>query len=430
MNLIKLNYRAIYRLGMHHGSYFLTMMIYSALPLLFLPILTRYLSPGEYANISIFRFYMAISNCVVGSSIPIAISKYFFDKSQKYTSEIIGNSFIIAFSISIILSVIIYLFENKVVSIIALPLEWIIIIPWVSFAYTIYNVALTVMRNRKKPGTFSLYKIGNSIINISISILLVVVVLWGWQGRLWGIIASFFLSSIFALYYLHRKGFIGFTPSKQAIKKLLRLIVPLIPSSLQAIIITQVGIFFMQYFFNKELLGVYSVGFQLSFAMKILYTSIMMSWAPLIFEKLANRDKINKKILVRQFYILALILFSGVVFLNIFTEFILKIVVTPSYFGAKEFIPWFTIGFFFVGMCAFIQPILIKGEKQKFISIVSTSNMLFLILLNIILVKLFGYIAIAISFSLSAFIQFAVFFYMVQKIFPLPWFSALVLIKK
>ena len=59
---IRKNFFLFLGIAKNHGGYFLTTIINSALPLLFLPILTRFLEPAEYANIALFNFYLALSN--------------------------------------------------------------------------------------------------------------------------------------------------------------------------------------------------------------------------------------------------------------------------------------------------------------------------------------------------------------------------------
>lgn len=429
VDLTKLR-KQIISISLHHGGYFVTTFLYSALPLLFLPILTRYLAPEEYANIALFRFYMAISNSLVGVSLPIMISKNFFDKPKEYVSRIIGSSVVVVLLFTAILTILIILLQNPIVAFLELPLFWILIIPWTSLCYVIFMMALTVMRNQKKVLLFSKHKIANSIFNISISVLLVVVFVWGWRGRLWGIVFSYVISVILAVYYLMSNNFISFKISKDIIKKIIELVVPLIPNSLQTIIVGQIGIFFMQYYYTKELLGIYSVGFQISYAIKLIFKSIAMSWSPYVYEQLATPNKTNRLMLARFYYVLTLILLAGVAFINLFADLILRIITTSAYFGAKDFILWFTIGFFFSGMTIFFMPVLMKHEKQKYVSIISIINMIVLVGLNITLVKLFESVGIAMAFSISAFFMFIAYFAMSQRVFGLPWFKALLIWKK
>ncbi len=427
---IYLGLNRILKIGKNHGGYFITTFINTAIPVFLLPILTRYLTPAEYANIALFSFYMLLSNSLTGTAIPIAISKDYFDKPKDHVAKIIGNSILIVLFLSIILSVLIIIFRSSIAGFIDLPIFWIVIVPWCSFFYIIFCIGLTVMRNQKKVATFSYHKIGNTLINVSISILLVVVLIYGWQGRVWGIILSYFISSILSFFYLKSLGFVSFSFSKSIQKRILSILVPLIPNSFQTVIISQVGIFFMQYFFTKELLGLYSVGYRISYSIHLLYATISLTWSPFLYEQLADYSTINKDKIVRYLYILSGILFSGAIVVFLFMNFILKLLTTESYLGASEFIPWLCLGTVFQGFSIFITPILIKKEKQNFLSITSLINMFAMIGFNFLFIHFYGYIGIVYAFALTNFLIFAPMAIITQKVLPLPWIKAIIIWRK
>jgi PST family polysaccharide transporter len=117
-------------------------------------------------------------------------------------------------------------------------------------------------------------------------------------------------------------------------------------------------------------------------------------------------------------------MFLGVLFIVVFSGIILRIMTSRPYFGAREFIPWFAIGYFFHGLYGFLTPVLIKFEKQKYISAVSFVNMIIMILLNVLFVKAFGYIGVAYAFAIIYFLIFMAFAWKAQQVFPLPWLRA------
>lgn len=415
----------ILKIGKVHGAYIVTTIIYNALPLLFLPILTRYLPPKEYANIALFNFYFAIACSLAGTSVPAMISKNFFDQPKDYVAKIVGNSISIVFVFSLIISVVILIFNKAIYSVTDLSLFWMLVVTWSAFLFIVFNIGLTVMRNQSKVLSYSYHRIGNIAMNICISFIFVVFLLWGWQGRIWGTVISLVVSAFFSIRYLNSQGYLSFIYSKEIINKTLNLLMYLIPNSLQSVIIGQVGIFFMQLYYTKDLLGVYSVGFQVAYSIKILFMALSLSWAPYLYKKLSTPESINRVSLARGFYALGGIMVLGIIFVNIFSGLILRVFTTPGYFGAKEFIFWFTVGFFFHAMYIFMTPILIKKEKQKQINLVSLINMIIMIVLNIIFVDIFGYIGIPYAFCLTYFIMFLSLWFLVQKELPLPWLKAL-----
>ncbi|MCD4768610.1 MAG: polysaccharide biosynthesis C-terminal domain-containing protein, partial [Bacteroidales bacterium] len=200
---------------------------------------------------------------------------------------------------------------------------------------------------------------------------------------------------------------------------------PMIPNSFQSVVIAQVGIIFMQLYFTKELLGIYSVGYQVSYSIHLLFTTLSLSWSPYLYEQLSNTKSVNRINIARIFYLLGGILSLGVAFIMVFSGMIIKLIVTSRYFGAIEFIPWFSLGIFFHGLYIFLLPILMKNEKQNQVSLVSFINMIIMIGLNIILIRIFGYIGISYAFAVTYFLMFIPIAIMTQIVFPLPWLKAL-----
>jgi O-antigen/teichoic acid export membrane protein len=412
-------------LGRMSGGYFVTTSIDSIIPFLLLPILTRYLSPNEYGNIALFSFYLALSNSLSGISIHTVIYKNIFEQSREQIARIIGNSILIVACFSLTTMLCIFLFYPLFRNTVDLPLVWLLAIPLVSFSFIVFNMGLDVLRSNKKVLAFSVHQIANTLLNALLSLLLVVVLMRGWQGRVWGIVLAFFLSALWSFYYLQANGYVSFAVSRDLTRSILKVVLPLMPNSFQSIIISQAGLFFIQYYFAKQMLGVFSVGFQIAFVMQLLIATLSLSWSPFLYQQLAKAEEINKLYLTRLFYSLFGIIFMGIVFINIFSGLILRIMTTPGFHGATDFIPWFTLGFFFHGMSVFLLPILIKHDRQKYISIVSFINMAIIIGLNFILIRLFGYMGVAYAYASIYFLKFLAYAWRAQKDLPLPWLHAL-----
>ena len=417
--------RGLVHLGRMSGGYFFTTFINNAIPILFLPVLTRYLSPAEYANIALFGFFLAISNSLTGISIPAVISKNFFDQPREFIKKIIGNSIMIVLGFSLVIEALILLTYPLLHDVLDLPLFWLMIIPPASFAFIVFSMGLNVLRNNRNVLSFSCHQIGNTVMNLLISLLLVVVLLWGWRGRVLGIILALLLSGAWSFYYLQANGYVSFALSKDITRRILKVVLPLIPNSFQSVMISQMGIFFVQYFYTKKLLGIYSVGFQIALAVKLLIDTLGLSWSPFLYQQLAKAKDINRLYLTRMLYALLGIVLLGVILINIFSGIILKVMTGPEFHGAREFIPWLTIGLFFQGIYVFLMPILIKHEKQNYISAVSFLNMFILIALNFGLIRLFGYMGVAYAYCTTYFLMFLALAWQSHKVLPLPWLKAL-----
>lgn len=427
---MRIKVEEIINIGRFSGGYFLTTLVNQSLPFLILPILTRYLTPAEYGMLSLFTLYLLLSNSLSGVSIPAVVSKNFFSESKEYTAEVIGNSIVInvvlSFITMLLAAVLYYFFADEL----EVPLEWLLLIPLGSLSFVIFNIGLNVMKLNRMVWTFSKHLIGNTAFNIGLSLLLIIVFIWGWQGRAAGILLSYFLSALISFYFLRRNGYISFKLSKVLMREVLRVVLPLIPNSVQSVVISQVGIFFIQFYFTKDLLGVYAIGYQIAFVVKLLIMTIGMSWTPFLYEQISKSNGFNRLNMARNMLGLYLLLIGGLLFVNLVSGFVLRVMTTPEFFPAHEFILPLTIGFVFHGMYAFIMPILIRNNQQKFISVTSFINMILMLVLNIGLVKIYGYMGVAYAFAVTYFAMFIMLFWKANKVQPLPWGKALVFWKK
>ena len=425
--VIKLNIdpRGLVHFGKMSGGYFITTFVNNAIPILVLPVLTRFLAPEQYANVTLFCFYLALVNALTGVSIQTVIAKNFYDADKKQFAMLVGNLLLIVLAFSAAIMLLLVLSHPILKRYFDLGLFWLMLIPATSFAFSVFSTGLAVLRHEKKVLGFGKQQVGNTAINIAISLVLVAVLLWGWQGRVWGIIIANFISALWMYGYLKANGYVSFVIAKAPIKSILAIVLPLIPNAFQSIVISQVGIFFIQFYFSKKLLGIYAVGFQVAYAIELLKSALELSWSPYLYEQLANTKAVNRMYLTRMLLTLFAIMALGVVFMNVFSGIILASLTSRQYSAAGDFIPWFTLGFFFHGLYVFLMPFLLKFEKQRYVSLVSFANMILMILLNVMFVNVFGYIGIAYAFAVIYFLMFLALAWKAQQVFPLPWLRAI-----
>ena len=173
--------------------------------------------------------------------------------------------------------------------------------------------------------------------------------------------------------------------------------------------------------FAKSYLGVFSVGYQVSEMIHLLFMTLSFSWNPYVYEEISKSISCSRNNLVKGYYIIAFILFLGLIFVSFFSGVILKILTTDSYYSAKQFVPWLASGTFFYGLSVFLIPILIKKDKQKEIGILSFVSMVLMIVLNNVFIKLFGVMGVAYAYLSTYLIFFGLIFWRSQKVFSLPW---------
>jgi O-antigen/teichoic acid export membrane protein len=375
--------------------------------------------------VALFGFLLALCNALVGLSMPTVIAKHFFDSEKSQIAELIGNSILVLASFSLAVALLLALTYPYLCAIVPLGFSWVLLVPVTSFMASLFAMGLSVLRNERKGFLFARHQIGNTMLDVSITLMLVVTLVWGWQGRVLGIIASYSISALLMFIYLSGKGYITLTFSREQSKRVLNLVVPLIPHSLQLVVLYQIGLLFMQHSFSKPVMGVYAVALQVAFAIKLLNNALMLSWSPFLYEQLAKKESVSRIYLTRTLLVLLAVMALGVVFIIVFSGPILRIAISRQYHAANKFIPWLAAGYFFNGFYLFLTPILIKFEKHAYLSRISLVFMLVMVVLNLLLIKVFGQLGPAVAFSLIFFLMFASTFWKVNRVFPLPWLQAM-----
>ena len=410
-------------------GYFLTTIVNNALPFLLLPIMTRYLTTAEYGMLSLFSFYMVIAFSLIGASIPVVVSKNFFEQDKGYIAELTGNCVRFSFVLMMIAESVIVCIYPFIHQYLSLPMLWMMAIPIGAFAQVIFSLGLTICRNRKKVSHFGCHQIANTTINVLISLILVCLFLWGWYGRAIGMVLSFICSAIAMLFYLYHEGYIEWRYSKKQIKVIKKIALPLFPNAVMLNIISQVGLFFMQLNFTKELLGLYSLGFQIAFCLKLLVDTLAMSWDPFLYQQLSLNGGMNKLYVTRLLWGLIIALFLGAAAIILMTKPVLWLMTTPDYYSAAQFVPWFVLGMFFYGVHVFVRPLLIKHNQQLYIGKVSFISMIVMIVTNIYFSKLFGYMGIVYAYCFSYVFMSLILIRRAQNITNLPLVEALMIWK-
>ncbi len=401
------------------GGYFLATLINNALPFLLLPVLTSYLNPDAYANIALFTAYVAIINAISGSTIQLYITKFFFKQPKNEIAKIIGNGVFVVFVLNILIMLVLVLSYQPLADFYGLPVIWMLLIPLNSFAYILFNVLLTVFRNQKKVLSFGVNQIANTSINFIATLLLVSVFLVGWEGRIIGIILSNIISAIVALYILRTNGYFNLCFKYNLFKNFIRFLTTLLPNSLQSVIGNRIGVLFLQLFFTKEILGIYSVGYQIAYVVMIIIVTLNLSWSPFIFEELSKNNSANKSNIVRMFYMHFSIVIAAFLFVNLASGTVIRVMSTPDYYSADQFIIWLSLGMIFNGLSIFIQPVLIHYDYQSFIGRISIVSLVIMLLVHYIGVYYFGYMGVAYAYCLTYFVIFMSFFLKSKRILNL-----------
>lgn len=391
------------------------------IPLLLLPILTRYLSPEEYGIVAMFSVATAMAVNFVGLNLTAAIQRNYIDHTRKELSCYVGTAFFILLTTLLVCLLASYGLKGLLGKALALPPRWIPVIIIVAFSQVLISIIQVLWRMERKPGHFISFQILQTITNIGLSIIFVVWLLWHWQGRLLGITYSAVLCGLLSTYLLYKKKYLTFHFNKEHARSMLFFSIPLIFHTLSAWVITGSDRLFIANMVSASAVGLYSVGYALGQVIQVLQQAFSLAWVPFLFENLKKEKASIKLHIVKLIYLHHIAIISLAFILHFSAPYIFNILVGGNFQGSSQFVFWIAAGYAVNGMYRMVIPFLHYAKKTHLVPIGSTTAAVSNLFLNFILIKLNGPIGAAQATFLSFSIFYAITFFFAIRVYKMPW---------
>lgn len=187
--------------------------------------------------------------------------------------------------------------------------------------------------------------------------------------------------------------------------------IPLIPHYLSGIILSQSDRVMIDWYCSKSDVGIYSVAYSLSMILMLVVTSINQSLAPWTFKALKDGNIIGLKQLSSM---LLLLVALPILLLNLLAPEVVTLIAPSEYSEAVYVIPPVASSCFFIFLYSMFGNIEFYYHKKKYIVVASMFGATLNIILNLIFIPIFGYIAAAYT-TLVCYVGFSVTHYLFSR---------------
>lgn len=405
------------------GIYTISSFINAALPLILLPILTRKLSPEDYGIVAMFQIAVSLIYPFIGMNLESSIGRKYFDKDYSDFPSYIGNCFfLVGISFSIV-TVLFWLNIDYIQKITLISESWLKYILLVAVTQFITTVVLIIYRVKVKPIKYGILQISQSILNVGLTILFVVVLNKTWDGRIGAQIITSVVFAIISVIVLYNIKHLSFNIKKADIQHALKFGVPLIPHAIGGMLFTSIDRFFLTKLIGLEQTGNYTVAYQIGAVIGIITTSFNNAYGPWLFEKL-NRDDLQiKKRIVSFTYIYFILLFIGGMFLVFLFPFISAIFVGESYTSTGTHSTFIILGYVFQGMYFMVTNYIFYSHKTHILAFVTISVGLIKIPITYYAILWAGAVGASISFGISWLLFFFSTWILSSRVYKMPWIN-------
>ncbi|KOE84884.1 polysaccharide biosynthesis protein [Vibrio alginolyticus] len=408
--------------------YLLSNIINAVIPFLLLPVLTRYLTPSEYGQVAMFQMLVSGLAAFVGLNAVGAANRKFYDSdcSPTLLREFNGICFQILIVSTGVLFLIGFLFTDILVYFLSIPSYWIYAALMFSASSFVVSLRLGQWQIRGEAFRYGVLQISNSLLNMLLSLLFVVSLKYGSQGRVDGQVIAIVLCAIAATVSLYKDKLIKLLVLRpEAIKFALNFGVPLIPHIFGFFLLSSVDRFVINQKLGLSDAGIYMVAVQISLAFNIVFDAINKAFVPWLFEILKRDQWYEKVKVVRATYIyfILIIVVSPLPF--IFGPWLLVLIAGEEYRDAGKVIGWLCLGQIFGGMYLMVTNYIFYAKKTMQLSLVTISSGLLNVGLLFLLIESFGLQGAAMAFVLSKLIQFLGTWFLAAQVVTMPWFRAI-----
>jgi O-antigen/teichoic acid export membrane protein len=383
--------------------------------------MTRFLTPTDYGIVATFNILLAVVVVFIGLNMHGAINVNYFKLKKEELKEYIGNVFIVLFTNFILIFIIVFFLKTYLSNIIKFPVKWIPIVTVIALCQSIFAINLGLWQVEQKSFPYGVFQISRTILNIALSLIFVVALVWGWQGRLLGVIITSIVYGIISIFVIIKRKYITFSFNKKYIKDALFFGVPLIPHALGGWIMTSIDRIFINSMVGVDATGIYTVGYQVGMIIGLLALSFNLAWSPFLFEKLKENNYSTKKKIVKFTYLYDI----GIVFLALALSFIapyfLNFFVSKNFYFAYKYVLWIALGYAFNGMYFMVVNYIFYIKKTYILAWVTFSSAGINIVLNYFFIKANGAIGAAQATTITFFVQFIMVWILSARVYKMPW---------
>ncbi|WP_116472406.1 lipopolysaccharide biosynthesis protein [Zobellella maritima] len=410
------------------GVYFVSNILNAAIPFALLPILTRYLDPSEYGQVAMFQILLGALSAFIGISFVGAASRKYYDAnlSASDLSKFVGVCLQLILASSLIALVVLFLLQEKLSKWVSLDPKYIIWAVFVSFGGILIQLRLGQWQVRKEAVSYGVLQVSQSIFNMLLSLIFVVALLQGAEGRIDAQILVTIIFSLLSLALFKRdRLFVFFCWSPKYLKEAMKFGLPLIPHLAGTFLLTSVDRFVI----NQELglveAGIYMVAVQLTSAMGIVFDAINKAYIPWLYEHLKGNEIFKKCQIVRMTYLWYSVILLGVAFSFLIGNHLVIWIAGEKYARAGEVFGWLALGQGLQGMYLMMTNYIFYSKKTGVLSFVSIGSGVFNVLLLLFLIQEWALSGAAIAFAISMGVRFLLTWWVAQIRHPMPWFSFL-----
>lgn len=404
------------------GLYAAASVVNGALPFLLLPVLTRHMTPADYALTVMFTTAAAFLLPVAGLNLHGAVNVRYFQKTAEPLSRYISTCCIIVAVSTLVVLLAVLAAQSLLIPLTGLPVAWLAVAALFAAGQAFVQVRLVCWQAAETPVPYVAFQLGLAVLTTLATVLLVVPLEAGWRGRTGAQFVVMMAFAAFALLLLRRQKLLPLQFNRQDARDALAYGLPLIPHSVGALLIAMSDRVIVTAKLGLHEAGVYAAGMQVGLITALLGEAFNRAYNPWLYGRLAQDDLEVRRGVVRLTYLyFGAALFLGLV-IGVAAPIFATVLVSPSYGDASGYAFWISLGGAFQGMYYMVGLLIAYARKTHWLALVTIAGGLANVPLTLLLLESNGAIGAAQSYAIIQGLFFLATWLLSMYVYPMPWF--------
>jgi O-antigen/teichoic acid export membrane protein len=389
----------------HTQNYLVGSVAIKALGFISIPFFTHYLSVEEYGLMSLYITVLSFLSTLFSLGVLGSFKRYYFEDNGDF-GEFLYSNMIMLFVIDIIIMGILYYFIDDISILLKIPNDVLLYAMVVSVLLLIIKIKLDLLQitQRSKKNVFFEF-----IQNIVVLFFAIVFILYlpnnKYLGKIYADMLSYSFIALYALYQLSK--IMKYKFDIKYLKYSLLFGLPVLPSMFSSFGLAFADRLMINNITNTTDVGLYSFAFMIAMLVQVIIGAVGKSWQPLFYKSLSEK---NYDILDNTFLLNAKIVFSGSLFLILFSYEFIYMLSNQNYEDAQNVIIYLVIGYNFFFLYTIYGQYSSYAKKTYIDSIITFTAVFINIGLNYIFIPMYGYKASAITTIVSYATMFILFY--------------------
>jgi O-antigen/teichoic acid export membrane protein len=389
------------------------------IPILIVPIYTRFLSPDSYGGMDMLAVFAALINVTVALEISQGMARSYADiKSDDERTRFASTALWFSVAAYLLFAVLAVLFSGPLTRLLLDSGNWEWIFQVAVIAMAVNGISFFLQNQLRwllKPTAYAVSSIVYAVTATGIAIFLIAALNWGVIGVFYGQIIGAVVSGLIA--YLAARDMFAMTFDTGRCREMLSFSIPLVPSSISVLAANYVDRIAIKSFMTLADVGIYGVGFRFASVVNLLMVGFYSALTPLVYQN--YRDTSTPGNLERIFrYFLAGTL-PLIIAISLFSREIVGLFAAQEYNAAWMVIPILAAASVLSRMYIF-APGLDIAKKTGVIASINIIAALVNIVLNIVMIPFLGLVGSALATMAGFCVMFSAYLIAGQKHYPVP----------